>query len=92
MTTRVTFVGSPRKCHWMGSEPGTTLLWLPGETRELSDDVARELLDVHAGLFESADPTPDKGKPAKAPPRAIRSAAKKSPATRKKTTRKKAGG
>ena len=91
MGTRVTFIGTPRKCHYMGSDPGTTDLWLPGETRDLSDEVARTLLEDFAGIFEGATPSPAKGQKAKAAPRAIQTPGKRAPDTKKKTTRKRPG-
>jgi len=97
--TRVTFTGSPRHHHYMGSDPGTIDLWLPGETRDLSPEVASKLLDDFGGLFEVVKPKATKASKAKAAPRAIQAPGNKSPATKTKaktkkpkTTRRKAGG
>ena len=83
MAKIVTFKGSPRMAHYSGSLPGLAPVFLPGDKRELSDDVATYLLESFPGVF-SVEGAARSEAVKSAPPRAIKSTGNTSPPTIKK--------
>jgi hypothetical protein len=76
----VTFLGTPAMTFYRGSEPGCAVLWLPGEVRELPEEVAASLMETFPDAFSVAK--------AKVP--AKKTAAVKAPKTKAPATKTRA--
>ena len=83
----VTFLGTPSMTYYRGSLPGCVGLWLPGEVRELSQEVAAALLQDHPEAFKQAKA--DKGAP-KVQKAAVKAPEAKAPPTKKRAVKSKA--
>lgn len=52
----VTFLGTPAMTYYQGWPEGCSAKWLPGEVRELSEEVAAYLTDTFPDAFSVAKP------------------------------------